>query len=304
VAIELARCLARGVPFFGKTVVRCSSLLNASESSYGVPQRYQAAFIEESKQPGFDPRAIGCFYNFQPPPDLKTADGLKQYADFIRRRLAQAERQSGNPLRMIILDTFSASFVVQDENSNAEIAAVITICNAIAREFNCAVIVVHHFGKNPSKGGRGGSAFKSNVDFEIDILAEPRTVWIEKVKDGPMKYDLAQFRLEPVALLDVNGELVQSMRVVQMEAPDKGLVEIGDGKHNQIFEDTRAMFGFAERVNYNDFRGEFYDLCPEKDRRDAKKKGFQRAFGAALEAGVCFREADDIVFRKIETPPA
>jgi hypothetical protein len=213
VAIELARCLDRGVPFFGKAVKRGASLMNASESAYGIPQRYQAAFEEDSQQPGFDPRTVGCLYYFKPPPDLRDEKARKAYVDFVKALAADAEKRSGNPLRMVILDTFSASFVVENENSNSEVAAVINLCNAIAQELQCAVAVVHHFGKNEAKGARGSSAFRANVDFQLDIF--PGRVHVTKTKEGPIGYDLGHFKLQPVHMLGEDGELVQSVRIVQ-----------------------------------------------------------------------------------------
>jgi hypothetical protein len=299
VVIELARCLALGVPFLGKKVVQAGSLLNASESAYGVPDRYKAAF---SVNPELDPSTVACLCNDTAPPDLSTDEGKKEYILTLKALSADCEKKTGQPLRLVILDTFSASFSVKDENSNAEIAGVVRICYEIAHAMNCAVMVVHHFGKNKERGARGGSAFRSNVDFQIDV--KPGQVWVEKVKDAPVQYTLSQFALRPVGVgLDNKGNPITSMRVEAVAAIDEGVPDVGGrpAEGDRELEELLAANGGKDVLKHV-LRNEFYTLCEEGLPRSAKYSRFERALKRAVGRGECSEHKGMVKIPKIEAP--
>jgi putative DNA primase/helicase len=66
-------------------------------------------------------------------------------------------------------------------------AKFVHACNQFQEKFDCAVLVVHHVGKDKTRGGRGSSALRGAVDTELlmekneDLITFSST----KTKDSP-----------------------------------------------------------------------------------------------------------------------
>jgi len=70
-------------------------------------------------------------------------------------------------IKLVLLDTLSMFWGVTDENNNAEVQRRLAPFLTLARETNCAVLLVHHERKSGGEGGReirGGSALFAMVD--------------------------------------------------------------------------------------------------------------------------------------------
>ena len=83
----------------------------------------------------------------------------------------------------------------------------------VANELECAVLIVHHSGKDQSKGMRGSSALLGAVDFCL-LAEEPKggasTLRVEKMRDA-RKGQALQFKLAVVKIsVDEDGEDVTS----------------------------------------------------------------------------------------------
>jgi hypothetical protein len=74
-------------------------------------------------------------------------------------------------------------------------------CALIEQRFGCVVAVVHHMGKDPSRGGRGSNALNGAVDvtWQVEKGEARNTVTITEMKDGP-EGQTWSFRLAPIDL--------------------------------------------------------------------------------------------------------
>ena len=79
--------------------------------------------------------------------------------------------------------------------------ALIGACDAIRAELACTVILIHHAGKDTTKGARGHSSLRAAVDTEIEVtgLVNPRLATVRKQRDLPSG-DVFAFDLEVVDL--------------------------------------------------------------------------------------------------------
>lgn len=95
-------------------------------------------------------------------------------------------RADGIEEGVICIDTLNRA-AGGDENDSAEVAEVIRACDALRLALGCAVLLVHHSGKDTSKGLRGHSSLHAAFDIEIECEAvdNPRSWRIAKAKDGP-----------------------------------------------------------------------------------------------------------------------
>lgn len=103
------------------------------------------------------------------------------------RRLVDAGRaiseRTGQSLRLIVVDTLNRAMAGGNENSPEDMGAFIAACDALAKELNCLVLVIHHSGKDQSRGMRGHSSLLGAVDTEIAITDGAAEV--KKQRDGP-----------------------------------------------------------------------------------------------------------------------
>lgn len=113
--------------------------------------------------------------------------------------IADLERQP----KMIVIDTLARA-MRGDENSSEDMGKFVRACEELRDAFECHVMIIHHTGKDQSRGARGSSALRAAVDTEIEISkgrGEFEGVFqISKARDGDMEGREYGFRLEDVQL--------------------------------------------------------------------------------------------------------
>lgn len=73
---------------------------------------------------------------------------------------------------LIIIDTLSRHWGIEDENNNAMVESVLNPLIAVVRQTGCAVVLIHHTRKSGGSGGvasRGGSALVGAADIIIEL---------------------------------------------------------------------------------------------------------------------------------------
>ena len=73
---------------------------------------------------------------------------------------------------LLVIDTLSATSWVDDEQDNAQAARMVAWLTGIADDLGTHVMVVHHSGKDASKGQRGASALRANVRAEFNVVRD------------------------------------------------------------------------------------------------------------------------------------
>ncbi|WP_195848512.1 AAA family ATPase [Providencia alcalifaciens] len=103
------------------------------------------------------------------------------------KEIKRIEHVTGEPMRMVVIDTLSQSMTSGDENSAGDMAKFIAGATRIASELSAAVIFIHHAGKDGSKGMRGSSAAFANVDavIKVERIGESVNLINEKQRTGP-----------------------------------------------------------------------------------------------------------------------
>jgi hypothetical protein len=96
----------------------------------------------------------------------------------------------------------------------------VAAADALKQAFDCAVVFVHHSGKNSDRGARGSSAILGAVEASIAVAKDEQTITmrVEKQKDAEMIGDIT-LMMETVA--SVSGGSVVLRRVSEDEAPKK-----------------------------------------------------------------------------------
>lgn len=121
-----------------------------------------------------------------------------------------------NPI--VAIDTVAQASVGIDENTSGGMGMIIAGAQRLAQLIGGTVILVHHTGKDASRGARGWSGLKGAMDFQIEVSAEDSGVrkWVaDKVKDGESG-KAHQFALEVVELdPDEDGDPVTTCLIKQ-----------------------------------------------------------------------------------------
>lgn len=201
-ALDLAYHLAIGAQWRGRKTIQAAVLYLAAEGGKGVLNRIAALKIAHGIS--------------DVPLAVKRAglDLLHDQADLqhITDLAVQVQaRLPGAPL-VIVIDTLSRIMAGGDENSAADMTALIRNIDAIREFTGSHVILVHHTGKDTARGARGHSSLRAATDTEIEVANDngARAAMVTKQRDYQGGETFA-FGLNSVSLgMDQDGDEVTS----------------------------------------------------------------------------------------------
>lgn len=201
-AIDIAMHVALGLDWQARRVDKGVVIYIAAEGQRGLRNRI-VAFRQHHEIEGSVPLAmIPC------PVDLH--DSATDRAALSRAIRCATERYAEPPV-LIIIDTISKTLGAGKENTD-DLAVYVSNCGALAAEFNCCVLPVHHRPKDAeSTEPRGHGSLKAGVDTVILVESgKVKRARITKQKDGE-EGDLVAFSLLPMTLgVDQDGDPVTS----------------------------------------------------------------------------------------------
>jgi hypothetical protein len=208
---DMLAAIATGAAWFERRCKKSPVLYVALEGAAGFAQR-AAAY---AKRFGVKPAMLFV----TAPLDICKPDDVALLVEAIR-----AKGWPGNGV--IAVDTLNAAMPGRDENGPQDMGAAIAGLKAVQRAFGGLAIVVHHVGKDASKGLRGHSSLHGALDAAIEVtregLAALRTWNTAKLKDGA-DGEGPSFTLESVYLgNDADGEPITSCVIARGAAPAPG----------------------------------------------------------------------------------
>jgi putative DNA primase/helicase len=133
-----------------------------------------------------------------------------------RAELVRAIRLAGWAGGVVCLDTLNRAAPGMDENDSRSMGEVISAAKAIQAELGGLVLVVHHTGKDATKGLRGHSSLHAALDCAIEVSREgDQRQWsVHKSKEGE-DGEAHPFRLEVVEIgTDEDDEPITSCVVI------------------------------------------------------------------------------------------
>jgi hypothetical protein len=205
--LDLLGAIARGEEWRGlKTFVgRCVYI--AAEGAGGFRSRLRAyAQYNDIPLSSLDIGVIGDAPNFMNPVDIKDLlSSIKYFGD----------------VDLVVVDTLAQVTPGANENSGDDMGKALSHCRAIHRHTGAMVLLVHHSGKDASKGARGWSGLRAAADVEIEIArdASDRVATVTKMKDWQDGTAFG-FRLDTVHIGDDDdGDPITSCIVVHDNVP-------------------------------------------------------------------------------------
>ena len=151
-AYGLIQAMSQGNNYLGFETKQSNILILAlEEHSRDVRKRLQRLGVEPEDN-----------IYIQYPPYTLTKEAIKELRDFI----------SQQDIDLVLIDTLSRFWRVQDENNNAEVGRVLNPLLDLSRELDVAMLFIHHQNKSGGEGGRGirgASAILGLVDQAITL---------------------------------------------------------------------------------------------------------------------------------------
>jgi len=120
------------------------------------------------------------------------------------------------PFALIVFDTMARVMGPGDENAAPDIGALMKAVDLVKDRTGAHVMLVHHSGKDATRGARGHSSLRAAVDTEIELTKDDdgkRVARATKQRDLPSGRECV-FELEVVTLgRDSEGDAVTSCKV-------------------------------------------------------------------------------------------
>lgn len=87
---------------------------------------------------------------------------------------------------LVIIDTVARAMVGLNENDAKDMGLFVGFADGLRDAMNCAILVVHHAGKDDTRGPRGSQALIGAVDAAVEVKrdGEAVEVWVRRMKDG------------------------------------------------------------------------------------------------------------------------
>jgi uncharacterized membrane protein len=233
--LDMAAHVSLGRNWFGRRVKQGAVVYLAAESPRSIIDRSRA-LADKIGQPLDNLFITNC------PIDLhdKNGDVLA-----VVNTIDAIEKRYGVKVCMVVADTLARVMGAGDENATKDMGVLVQHVDAIRAAIGVQFVLIHHTGKDASKGARGSSALRAATDTEIEVSDPgndgPKEFKVTKQRDLEGKGEVYGFTLSSVKLgVGVFDNVVTTCYVQQAEpvAADP-LAGLKDGEL-EIVETIRA----------------------------------------------------------------
>jgi len=239
VDLRMAYSVCTGKDFFGHEVYTTGKVLYVCGEGRGsLARRIKALKIAESDFNG----------------NLMVLDNHIRIDNAVDMAALRLEVLSINPI-LVIFDTFGSLIGNTDENSNSDVGKSLLMIKDTCRQGKTCSLIVHHYGKDSSKGMRGAIAFKANVDFEMSLerqMPSFTTVLSSiKMKDGENFAPIAmEAQVIDLGLIRQDGKSSTSLA---MKAAQEGFFSANSGMNYDLLQIMVAIDSAIEKYGFKHY---------------------------------------------------
>ena len=245
----------------------------------------------------------------------QATDSLDLLANILRYQLAPSRVEEPNKYEslppVLIIDTWAMLTASMDENSGKDMSAAMAALRQLQmRVFNLTIIIIHHGGKDGSRGMRGHSSLLAAVDVAIEVDRSSKGLgrWTLRNARRNATGATGQFRLKQVSLpageFSFAGAELETCILEEMDAVGKGIT-LSD-KAIQVLDILKSMEGTNAgnpcevapnrvAVNVTVFKAHLKENIFDQPSDDARRKAADRAVKQLIYAGKIGR-LDDVVW--------
>lgn len=207
-ALSLVFALIQGVPWFDRQTVKRQVWWAALEGQSGLRQRVEALEVNAGVRMQKNAKFIFDALNLMSEEDVA--------------ELKSRIRDVGGA-DVLVIDTLACAMVGGDENSSRDMGRLVASAKELQSVTGGLVLLVHHTGKDASRGMRGHSSLLAALDVAIHVQRHEghRTWTLTKARDTEDGLEGA-FVLDGVELEpDSKGKPRHSIVVTPIEMPEK-----------------------------------------------------------------------------------
>lgn len=235
VVTDISMAIARGEAWRGLKTRRGRVVYIVAEGGGGYSLRLKAYAMHHQVDLSGVPFGV-----------INAAPNLLQKDD-IKEVIAAIKAFGGAEL--VVIDTLAQTTPGANENAAEDMGLAIKNARAIGKAAGGMALLVHHSGKDVSKGARGWSGMRAAADAQFEVVKHEdgtRVVQTTKQKDGKDDGRWG-FKLEGVVVdIDESGDAVTSCVVVETAAPAKGRGPKVEGRRKRGPWEEAALEAFAE----------------------------------------------------------
>jgi hypothetical protein len=206
--------------------------------------------------------------------------------------IVQAINDTPEPTALIVIDTLARAMGDGDENTAKDMGQFIRNVDLIREQTGAHVMVIHHSGKDASKGARGSGSLRGAVDTKIELTRSGEVVMATTKKQRDMPSDkVFAYTLRSVFIgHDEDGDAVTSAVVevtepvkkatklrgqalIAMQAFGDALADHGVTKTGEAFPSNRQCVSLDNWREYCDRHS-----LTDGDSDSAKRTAFGRAW--------------------------
>lgn len=189
VALTMALEVARGGSWAGEPLEAHTVLYVAAERALDQRDRFEA-WLEH-----YEVQDLETFTLLDSAPQLTDPLAVLHLCEYIR--------ETGS--KVVVLDTFARMTLGMEENSSRELGPVMEAVHLILEATEGGlVLVVHHTGKDTSKGARGSTAYLAALDVGMTLEGDMKALKVKVEKANAGAAPLPEWlRFEQVALPEI-----------------------------------------------------------------------------------------------------
>jgi KaiC/GvpD/RAD55 family RecA-like ATPase len=292
VVLDMALSVAASVPWAGRET---ASGLVVYVSAEGGRNMFKRLAAWHKAHPGHEDAPFVVV-----PCPINLRDGKADVPALVNL-IHEQESAFGQRAVLVVIDTLARALAGGDENSSVDMGALVANVDRVREAVKATCILVHHTGKDASRGGRGWSGLLGAIDTEIEVEPGGHMAGImrnTKQRDMAKAPDM-NFRLETVEVgATADGERISSnvVRVVsgseflKLELTGRAS-ELRDAFIDAAQEKAGATGRWREtRVSWLEWKSTYVgNLSPE----------LEKIGGEAAQRTVARRGASDSVLRKL-----
>jgi AAA domain len=260
-----------------------------AEGARGFKARLRAYSHEHKVELDQLPAVIADAPNLREPKDAAAVT-------FALRQWAEAQ----GPIDAVVIDTLSATTPGGNENSGEDVGLVISHCKLIHKQTGALVILIHHSGKDASRGARGWSGLRAAADAEIEVVrnGDYRVANITKMKDGSDGETFA-FKLKVIPLgFDADGEEESSCVIEHIDAaPQEQRLskQKPSGACQTLVMDVLRTVAPSGTVDLDDLVEGYVARVPRTEGKDNRRRDAKRALQDLIAKKLAYMQGEDRV---------
>ena len=267
--LDMAFAIARGTEWRSRKVKQGRVAYIAAEGADGFRKRLAAYAITHQVDLEQVPMTV-----LDGAPNLMLLDDAKD--------LAVGVLLSGGA-SVIVVDTLAQTTPGANENAGEDMGKALGHCKRLHELTGALVVLIHHSGKDATKGARGWSGLRAAADAEIEVLrndAGGRSLRLSKNKDGEdglewgFQLDIVELGIDedmdPITSCVVSEAEITAVRALRVLGPNEEVVnqviqEIAQSQTAGI-EPAAVIMEAIKRLP-----------PPENGKRDTRKLRVKRA---------------------------